>query len=254
LKITFLGTGTSQGVPVIGCQCAVCRSNDVRDKRLRSSILVDYKGQQFVIDTGPDFRQQMLREKVNHLDFVLLTHGHKDHIAGLDDIRAFNHIQQKAMDIYANKDTCEDITREFYYVFRQNRYPGIPELNLHPVGDASSFEARGISIEPIHLLHYHLPILGFRIDKLAYITDASHIDDEEMKKLKDLDVLIINALRIEKHYSHFNLEEAIKVAQQLQACRTYFTHISHLLGFYQKCNPILPDNMALAYDGLVVDL
>ena len=252
MKITFLGTGTSQGVPVIGCQCSVCQSDDVRDKRLRSSVLITHKGKQFVIDTGPDFRQQMLREKVNHLDFVLLTHGHKDHIAGLDDIRAFNHIQHKAMDIYANELTCEDITREFYYVFSRNRYPGIPELNLHSVGD-KPFEAHGISIEPIGILHYKLPILGFRINNMAYITDASFISEEEMQKLQHLDVLIINALRIEKHYSHFNLEEAMAIARQLKAKKTYFTHISHLIGMHEQCNTKLPSDMALAYDGLVVD-
>ena len=252
MKITFLGTGTSQGVPVIGCDCRVCRSEDACDKRLRSSVLITHKDKQFVIDTGPDFRQQMLREKVNHLDFVLLTHGHKDHIAGLDDIRAFNHIQHKAMDIYANELTCEDITREFYYVFSQNRYPGIPELNLHSVGD-KPFDANGILVEPIELLHYKLSILGFRIDNMAYITDASFISEKEMQKLQYLDVLIINALRIEKHYSHFNLEEAMAIARQLKAKKTYFTHISHLIGLHEQCNASLPPDMALAYDGLAVD-
>jgi phosphoribosyl 1,2-cyclic phosphate phosphodiesterase len=253
LKVTFLGTGTSQGVPVIGCKCCVCQSDDFHDKRLRSSVLINYKRQQFVIDTGPDFRQQMLREKINHLDFVLITHGHKYHIAGLDDIRAFNHIQHKAMDIYADKMTCDAITREFHYVFSQNRYPGIPELNMHPVGDRP-FEANGILIEPIHLLHYRLPILGFRIDKLAYITDASSIEEKELEKLENLDVLIINALRIEKHYSHFNLEEAMKIVQRVKPQRTYFTHIGHLMGLYKECQSQLPTNMKLAYDGLVVEL
>ena len=253
MKVTFLGTGTSQGIPVIGCQCCVCQSEDFHDKRLRSSVLINYKGQQFVIDTGPDFRQQMLREKVNHLDFVLITHGHKDHIAGLDDIRAFNHIQHQAIDIYADKMTCDAITREFHYVFSQNRYPGIPELNMHPVGD-EPFEVNDILIEPIHLLHYKLPILGFRIDKLAYITDASFIEGKELEKLENIDVLIINALRIEKHYSHFNLEEAMEIARRVKPKRTYFTHIGHLMGLYKECQSQLPTNMELAYDGLVVEL
>ena len=251
MKITFLGTGTSQGVPVIACQCAVCRSEDIRDKRLRSSVLISHKGQQFIIDTGPDFRQQTLRENVNHLDFVLLTHGHKDHIAGLDDIRAFNHIQDKPMDIYADELTCEAVTREFYYVFAKNKYPGVPELNLHAVGE-QSFTANNITIEPIHVLHYKLPILGFRIDNMAYITDASHIEENELNKLRNLDILIINALRMEKHYSHFSVEEVVAVAEYIRPKRTYFTHISHHLS-HETGSKILPKNMELAWDGLVVE-
>lgn len=253
MKVTFLGTGTSQGVPVIGCECCVCRSDDFRDKRLRSSVLINYKKQQFVIDAGPDFRQQMLREKVNHLDFVLLTHAHKDHIAGLDDIRAFNHLQRKPMDVYADKMTCEAVAREFYYVFNDDKYPGVPQLNMHSVGE-KSFEVNEILIEPIHLWHYKLPILGFRIDKLAYITDANFIEDEELEKLKNLDVLIINALRIEKHYSHFNLEESMATAQYLKPKKTYFTHIGHLLGLYKERSLSLPENMHLAHDGLTIEV
>jgi phosphoribosyl 1,2-cyclic phosphate phosphodiesterase len=251
MKIIFLGTGTSQGVPVIGCSCDVCQSEDIHDKRLRSSVLIVHKGQQFVIDTGPDFRQQMLQENIRHLDFVLLTHGHKDHIAGLDDVRAFNHIQHKAMDIYADEITCDSITREFYYAFSQNKYPGIPELNLHHVKDLP-FTVNDITIIPIQIRHYHLPILGFRIDNMAYITDASHIETKELEKLKDLDILIINALRIEKHYSHFNLEEAILVSEYLQPKQTYFTHISHYIS-YKKYSECLPQNIALAYDGLTIE-
>ena len=252
MKITFLGTGTSQGVPVIACQCAVCKSEDMRDKRLRSSVLISHKGQQFVIDTGPDFRQQMLRENINHLDFVLLTHGHKDHVAGLDDIRAFNHIQYQPMDIYADEFTCESVTREFYYVFTKNKYPGVPELNLHTVGE-QPFTVNNITIEPIKILHYMLPILGFRIDKMAYITDASQIEEKELNKLKNLDVLIINALRKEKHYSHFSLGEAIDIAKYLQPKKTYFTHISHHIS-HEECLEILPQNMAIAYDKLTVEI
>jgi len=252
LKITFLGTGTSQGVPVIACQCAVCRSNDLRNKRLRSSVLISHKGQQFVIDTGPDFRQQMLRTKINHLDFVLLTHGHKDHVAGLDDIRAFNHIQYQPMDIYADDLACESVTREFYYVFSQNKYPGVPELTLHSVGE-QPFTVNNITIEPIKILHYRLPILGFRIDNFAYITDASQIEENELIKLKNLDVLVLNALRKEKHYSHFNLEEAIAIAEYVRPQRTYFTHISHSI-FHEECSKNLPPNMELAYDELTIEI
>ena len=252
MKITFLGTGTSQGVPVIACKCAVCSSEDLRDKRLRSSVLISHKNQQFVIDTGPDFRQQMLSNNINHLDFVLLTHGHKDHVAGLDDIRAFNHIQDKSMDIYADELTCEAVTREFYYVFCKNKYPGIPELNLHSIGE-QTFTVNNITIEPIKIMHYQLPILGFRIDNLAYITDASYIEDKELNKLMNLDVLIINALRIEKHYSHFNLDEAIDIANHLKPKKTYFTHISHHI-WHEKCSKTLPKNMELAYDKLTIEI
>jgi len=251
LKITFLGTGTSQGVPVIACQCAVCKSEDVRDKRLRSSVLISHKGQQFIIDTGPDFRQQLLRENVDRLDFVLLTHGHKDHVAGLDDIRAFNHIQRKHIDIYANELTCESVTREFQYVFAKHKYPGIPELKLHSIGN-QPFTVNNISIEPIHVLHYKLPILGFRIENIAYITDASFIEKTELDKLFNLDVLIINALRMEKHYSHFNIEEAIAIADYLRPKRTYFTHISHSVS-HEEYGKNLPKNMKFAYDGLVIE-
>jgi phosphoribosyl 1,2-cyclic phosphate phosphodiesterase len=251
MKIVFLGTGTSQGVPVIACSCAVCQSKDIHDKRLRSSVFIEHKGLQFVIDTGPDFRQQMLREKVKFLDFVLLTHEHKDHTAGLDDVRAFNHIQHKAMDIYANTITCNAITKEFYYAFSQNKYPGIPELNLHPVGDVP-FTINELTVIPVKVMHRHLPILGFRIDNMAYITDANYIDPHELNKLKNLDILIINALRIESHYSHYNLDEAMRIAAYLQPKQTYFTHISHYIS-YEKYSKYLPQNMALAYDTLTIN-
>jgi len=252
LKITFLGTGTSQGVPIIACKCAVCSSGDVRDKRLRSSVLISHKGHQFVIDTGPDFRQQMLSNNINHLDFVLLTHGHKDHVAGLDDIRAFNHIQGKHIDIYADKLTCESVTREFYYVFTNDKYPGIPMFKLHTI-DEQAFTVNNITIEPIKVLHYQLPIFGFRVDNMAYITDANHIEAKELDKMKGLDILIINALGIKKHYSHFNLEEAITIAKYLKPKKTYFTHISHHIS-HEQCSKTLPKNIELAYDKLTIEL
>ncbi|MDR2407435.1 MAG: MBL fold metallo-hydrolase [Bacteroidales bacterium] len=252
MKIIFLGTGTSHGVPVIACSCAVCQSKDTHDKRLRSSIFISHKGQQFVIDAGPDFRQQMLQENIKHLDFILLTHEHRDHIAGLDDVRAFNYVQNKAMDIYADKFTCNAITRAFYYAFNRNRYPGIPALNLHDVGDLP-FTINDITIIPVKVMHCRLPILGFRIENMAYITDASYIEAKELNKLKNLDVLIINALQIGKHYSHFNLEEAVLVAEYLQAKQTYFTHISHYIS-YEKYNKCLPQNISLAYDRLTIEI
>ena len=251
MKITFLGTGTSQGVPVIACQCAVCQSEDVRDKRLRSSVLVSHKGSQFIIDVGPDFRQQMLRENVCKLDFVLLTHPHKDHTGGLDDVRAFNHLNNNAMDIYANRQTCDALVKDFYYIFDGNDYPGLPKLALHIV-ENEDFEVNNIKIQPIEAVHYDMTILGYRIDNFAYITDAKYIAKKELNKLKGLDILIINALRAKKHYSHFNLEEAIAIAEYLHPKKTYFTHISHYLS-HEDCNKNLPAGIELAYDGLVIE-
>lgn len=253
MDLCFLGTGTSQGVPVIACHCEVCRSTDKRDKRLRTSIFVSYEGKQFVIDTGPDFRQQMLREKIEHLDFVLLTHEHKDHVAGLDDIRSFNFSQHSDMDVFGNERTCEAVANEFFYAFEKNKYPGVPRIKLHSVCD-EAFEIKGIRIQPVQVLHFKMNILGYRIGKMAYITDASFLAERELKKLKGLKVLIINALRKEKHYSHFNLEEALQVIDKVQADKAYLTHISHTMGLYKKIQPELPENVYLAYDGLRVHI
>lgn len=253
MQITFLGTGTSQGVPVIACQCKVCQSENPKDKRLRSSILVKHKNKTFVIDTGPDFRQQMLREKVYHLDFVLLTHEHKDHTAGLDDIRAFNFSQQETMNVYANKRTCNAIRTEFAYAFDECKYPGVPKIKLHEINN-QSFNAQEISIQPIHVIHFKLPVIGFRIDKMAYITDASSICETEMEKLYELDLLVINALGIKPHYSHFNLEEAMVIVKQLQPKQAYFTHISHVMGLDDEVNKMLPPAIQLAHDGLKIEI
>ncbi len=250
LELIFLGTGTSQGVPLIGCECEVCSSMDQRDKRLRSSILVKDEKTSIVVDTGPDFRQQMLREQVKKLDAILFTHEHKDHIAGLDDVRAYNFILKKKMPVYATSSVIKALEREFYYVFSDEKYPGIPEIEVHLI-DNKSFYIDDIHIQPVELLHYKLPVLGFIFNKkIAYITDANYISEQEKQKLKGLDVLIINALRIEKHVSHFTLDEALQIIDEVKPKRAYLTHISHQLGKYEEVQSELPTNVFLAYDGL----
>ncbi len=251
-RITFLGTGTSQGVPLIGCKCKVCQSTDPRDKRLRSSVAVDIEGQSWVIDTGPDFRQQMLRDQRDRLDAVLYTHGHKDHIAGLDDIRAFNFTQNKAMMLYLDEATEESIRREFAYIFANFKYPGIPQVDLHRVEPDTAFAIAGVEIIPLAVMHYKLPVLGYRMGKMAYITDANFISEQTLSLLEGLDILVLNALRREKHISHFTLEEALKMARRIDAKQTYFTHISHQLGTHGEVTLELPEGVDLAYDGLQV--
>ncbi len=253
IKVTFLGTGTSQGVPVIACECEVCQSQDKKDKRLRSSVLVQVNKKNIVIDTGPDFRQQMLTHKVKHLEAVLFTHEHKDHIAGLDDVRAFNYIQKQPTDIYASENVIKALKREFYYAFEEVKYPGVPQLNIHQI-ENKPFIADDISIIPILVYHYKLPVFGFRIGDFVYITDANKIPIEEIVKLKDVKILVLNALRKEKHISHFTLSEAIEVAREINAQKTYFTHISHLMGKHEEVNKELPENMYLAYDGLTIEV
>ncbi|MBS1681165.1 MAG: MBL fold metallo-hydrolase [Bacteroidetes bacterium] len=260
MKITFLGTGTSQGVPVIGCACEVCRSLDYRDKRLRVSVLIEAdaclpnkQGKNIVIDTGPDFRQQMLRDRVARLEAVLLTHSHKDHIAGLDDVRAFNFLQKSGMPIYGTASTLEQIKREYHYAFDAVRYPGIPVLDLHEIGE-EEFEIDGIKITPLPVMHLHMPVLGFRIGSFSYITDAKSIAETTVEKLKGTKVMVLNALQKENHLSHFTLDEAIVQAQKIGAEQTYFTHISHKMGLHQSVAKELPAGMALAYDGLTLTL
>lgn len=249
LKITFLGTGTSSGVPMIGCDCAVCTSTDKRDNRLRSSILVQSATTSLVVDTGPDFRQQMLREKVKHLDAVVFTHPHKDHLAGLDDIRAFNFFSKKPIDIYADSLTEEAVRRDFYYAFTDTKYPGIPELNMHTI-NLDPFMVGDIPVTPIQVWHLKMPVLGFRFGKFTYITDANRIEEEEKEKIRGSEVLVLNALRRQKHISHFTLGEAIELVQELRIPGAYFTHISHQLGLHAEIDSELSNGIHLAYDGL----
>ncbi len=251
MKVTFLGTGTSQGVPVIGCHCEVCKSSDSKDKRLRTSIMVSYNDKNIVIDTGPDFRQQMLRENVQHLDAVLLTHEHKDHIAGMDDIRAFNYKSKSDMPIYATKQVQEGLKKEFHYVFADFKYPGIPQVLLNDI-DLTPFELFGKMITPIEVMHYKLPVTAFRIDNFTYITDANYISDQEKEKIKGTEVLVINALRREEHISHFTLAQALDLIKEINPKKAYLTHISHLLGKQDEVSLELPDNVFMAYDGLVI--
>jgi phosphoribosyl 1,2-cyclic phosphate phosphodiesterase len=249
LKITFLGTGTSTGVPMIACHCEVCTSVNSKDKRLRSSILVESKTTALIVDTTPDFRTQMLKEKVDKLDAVLYTHHHKDHIAGLDDVKAYCYFSGKAMEVYANDITEEALRREFIYIFAGIKYPGIPEINLNTI-DLIPFMIGDIPVTPILVWHYKLPVYGFRFGKFTYITDANRIDDTEKNKIIGSEVMVLNALRHQEHLSHFTITEAIDIVKELQVPRGYFTHISHQLGLHDTINPGLPSGMALAYDGL----
>ena len=253
LKITFLGTGTSSGVPMIACDCEVCTSANKKDKRLRSSIMVESQNTILVVDSTPDFRYQMLREKVKHLDAIVFTHPHKDHIAGLDDIRAFNYFSKKPMQIFANEMTQEVIIREFPYAFTDTKYPGLPEIGLNTIA-MEPFIVGDMPVIPVLVWHLKMPVLGFRFGKFTYITDANRIDEPEKEKIRGSEVIVINALRTEKHVSHYNLEEAIDLVKELKIPQAYFTHISHQLGKHDPVNAALPEGMQLAYDGLVLHI
>ena len=253
MKITFLGTGTSQGVPVIACDCEVCISENEKDKRLRSSILIADKGKVIVVDTGPDFRQQMLRERVQQLDAVVFTHEHKDHIAGLDDVRAFNFKQKKDMEVYATPETQTALKREFHYAFGENPYPGVPKINLNTITN-SPFTIGGIELMPINVWHYKMPVKAFRIGNFSYITDANRIEEQELEKIKGSEIIVINALRKTTHISHFNLAEALELLERLKPKKAYLTHISHYLGKHDEVQKELPDYVEIAYDGLVINL
>lgn len=279
-KLTFLGTGTSQGVPMIGCGCDVCRSTDPRDKRLRSSALVEYEGFHILIDAGPDFRQQMLREGISHIDAILLTHNHKDHTGGLDDIRAFNYIEKRASEIYCEKYVEDSLRLEYGYAFAEKKYPGAPEWHVHTIdsepfiitsggpydvlswtpGKGYTHTMAGLDspvketeIIPIRGMHYNLPVLGYRFGNIAYCTDMNYIPEEEFEKLKGLDHFIINCVKYGKHISHFSIEEAIEVAQKVGAKHSWLTHLSHQLPTHSILGDELPDGIQPAYDGLVIE-
>lgn len=247
---TILGSGTSQGIPVIACGCHVCTSSDPKDDRLRCSVLLEIEGKNYVIDAGPDFRQQMLRFQVKSLEAVLFTHEHKDHMAGLDDVRAFNFIEKRDMDIYCSKAVETALRREYHYAFEDEKYPGIPQLNIINI-ENKPFELSGkIPVVPVEVMHYVMPVLGFRIADFAYITDAKTVAAAEIEKLKGVKILIVNALRKEPHISHFNLKEALDFIHRVKPEKAYLTHISHLFGTHEEIERELPPNVFAAYDGL----
>lgn len=253
LKITFLGTGTSQGVPVITCGCEVCQSDDHRNKRLRVSVLIETVDKTIVIDSGPDFRYQMLRAKVKDLDAIVYTHEHKDHVAGLDDIRPFNYLLHKNIDLYATQRVQDALEKEFSYIFAAKVYPGVPKINMHTVTDQPFCIGRTEFI-PLDVMHYKLPIKGFRFNDFTYITDAKTLPQHSVDQIRGTKILVVNALQKEEHISHFTLAEAITFAQDIGAETTYFTHISHTMGKHEDVERELPLNIRLAYDGLVLEL
>lgn len=253
MKLTFLGTGTSQGVPVIACRCHVCRSVDERDRRLRTSaLLTTDDGKHILFDIGPDFRQQMLRQKVESLDAIMVTHAHRDHVAGLDDVRSFNYVQHKNMDVYLNAIAKHALMRDYGYIFEHHEYPGLPEADLHEVD--APFVAAGVTVVPVKAMHKDLPILAFRVGEMAYITDANYIAPEELEKLKGVKVMVINALRRQKHFSHFSLPEALEVIDKVQPEQAYLTHISHEMGLHSEVEKTLLQGVFLAYDNLEVEI
>ena len=253
MTVTFLGTGTSQGVPIIACECEVCRSQDVKDKRLRSSILIESDEAKIVIDSGPDFRYQLLREKVKTLDAVVFTHEHKDHIAGLDEVKSFNYINKMRMPVYATERVQQALKREFAYIFSEDKYPGIPEIDLYTI-DKNPFTIKDITLLPIDVMHYKMPVKSYRIKDFTYITDANFISESEKEKIKGSKIIVVNALRRVEHVSHFTLQQAIDLMIELKPEKAYFTHISHQLGLHQIVTKELPSFIELAYDGLKIEI
>ncbi len=253
MKITILGSGTSQGVPVIACDCEICKSLDYKDKRLRSSIMIEINEKTFIIDTGADFRQQMLRENVKKVDAIFYTHAHKDHTAGMDEIRSFNFKNEKDMPIYATEQVVAQLKQEFAYIFSEHKYPGVPNVEVNII-ENQPFEIENILITPIEVMHFKLSVLGFRINDFTYITDANFISIEEMEKIKGTKILIINALQREAHISHFTLAQALEIVETIKPEKAYFTHISHKLGTHAAVSQELPHNVFLAYDGLKIEM
>jgi phosphoribosyl 1,2-cyclic phosphate phosphodiesterase len=253
MKVTFLGTGTSQGVPVIACHCAVCQSVDLKDKRLRTSIMITSDSTQVVIDSGPDFRQQMLTHQVQTLDAIVFTHEHKDHVAGMDDVRAFNYRSGDDMKIYCTDSVEHALRREFSYVFENAHYPGVPKVKLHRIAE-EAFTIGDISFLPLPVMHLKMPVLGFRIGNFSYVTDANFISDSTKEKIRGSEILVINALRHEAHPSHFTLIEAIELVEELQIPKVYLTHISHQLGKHEEVSASLPAHIQIAHDGLTLEI
>ncbi len=253
MKLTFLGTGTSQGIPVIGCTCQVCQSSDFRDKRLRVSVLFQVGNTNIVIDTGPDFRQQMLRERISKIDAIIYTHQHKDHTAGLDDIRPFNHKHNMDMPLYGRKSVLDQLKTEFSYIFENITYPGIPRVVLNEIKN-EEFYIRDIKITPVEVMHHRLPVFGFRIGDISYITDANFISEKEKEKIKGSKVVVINALQKSPHLSHFTLKEAISLIQELNPEKAFLIHMSHTMGTHKKVSTELCDGIEFAYDGLTVEI
>jgi phosphoribosyl 1,2-cyclic phosphate phosphodiesterase len=253
MKVTFLGTGTSQGVPIICCDCAVCKSTNPKDNRLRSSILIESEIAKVVIDSGPDFRQQLLRRDLKSLDAVVFTHEHKDHIAGLDEVKAFNYFNNMRMPVYATERVQNALKREFAYIFSDDKYPGIPEIDLYTITD-EPIKIKDITLLPIDVVHFKMPVKAYRINNFTYITDANYISDSEKEKIKGSEIIVLNALRREPHLSHFTFNEAINLMEELKPKKAYFTHISHQLGLHNDVSIELPDFIELAYDGLQIEI
>lgn len=254
LKITFLGTGTSQGIPIIGCDCKVCQSDNPCDKRLRVSILVDYKNTKLVVDVGPDFRQQMLRANVKNLDAILITHEHNDHVIGLDDVRPFNFMNMTDMPVYAVERVQKELKQRFDYVFKEHQYPGAPMVKLMDIPLNEPFNIGDLEIIPINVMHGELPILGFRFGDFTYLTDVKTISEKEMEKVRDSKVLVLSALHQDKHHSHLTLKEALELIEKLKPKKAYLTHVSHKMGLHAEVSKILPSNVEFAYDGLELNL
>ncbi len=252
-QVTILGTGTSQGVPVIGCTCAVCQSTDQRDQRLRVSIMLSRDNQHVVVDAGPDFRQQMLRARPAYVDAILLTHEHNDHIIGLDDVRPYNFMRRQDMPIYCHRRVAHQLKQRFAYVFAENPYPGAPMFRLHDITKDATFAAAGFTFTPIEYLHGHLPVLGFRTGGFTYLTDIKQISALELDKVRGTDTLIISALHHNVHHSHANLDEALSLVEEIAPRRAYLTHMSHRMGKHIDVEPGLPEGVFLAYDGLELD-